>query len=102
MAAPLKPGNRTQPKGSGFVEISIVDTGRASPREDLERIFNLYFTTQKNGHGLGISHSRCALLISITVRWSCNRRRCGHYGDRVRLPSTQRQTSPRARRPGAK
>jgi len=39
---------------SGFVEISIIDTGPGIAREDLERIFNLYFTTKKNGNGLGL------------------------------------------------
>jgi signal transduction histidine kinase len=39
---------------SGFVEIRIGDTGPGIPREDLERIFNLYFTTKKNGNGLGM------------------------------------------------
>jgi signal transduction histidine kinase len=39
---------------SGFVEISIVDTGPGIAREDLEQIFNLYFTTKKNGNGLGL------------------------------------------------
>jgi signal transduction histidine kinase len=39
---------------SGFVEISIADSGPGIPAEDLERIFNLYFTTKKNGNGLGL------------------------------------------------
>lgn len=39
---------------SGFVEISIVDNGPGIAPADLERIFNLYFTTKKNGHGLGL------------------------------------------------
>jgi signal transduction histidine kinase/HAMP domain-containing protein len=39
---------------SGFVEISIIDNGPGVAREDLERIFNLYFTTKKNGNGLGL------------------------------------------------
>lgn len=39
---------------SGFVEISIVDTGPGISREDLERVFNLYYTTKKNGNGLGL------------------------------------------------
>jgi signal transduction histidine kinase len=39
---------------SGFVEIAIGDTGPGIPHEDLERIFNLYFTTKKNGNGLGM------------------------------------------------
>src|SRR5579863_4616921 len=39
---------------SGFVELSIIDTGPGIAREDLERVFNLYFTTKKNGNGLGL------------------------------------------------
>jgi signal transduction histidine kinase len=39
---------------SGFVEISIADDGPGIARDDLERIFNLYFTTKKNGNGLGL------------------------------------------------
>jgi signal transduction histidine kinase len=39
---------------SGFVEISIADSGPGIAGEDLERIFNLYFTTKKNGNGLGL------------------------------------------------
>ncbi len=39
---------------SGFVEISIVDTGPGISHEDLERVLNLYFTTKPNGNGLGL------------------------------------------------
>lgn len=39
---------------SGFVEISIADDGPGIAPDDLERIFNLYFTTKKNGNGLGL------------------------------------------------
>jgi signal transduction histidine kinase len=39
---------------NGFVEISIVDTGPGIAPADLGRIFNLYFTTKTNGHGLGL------------------------------------------------
>jgi signal transduction histidine kinase len=41
-------------RGSGFVEISIVDTGPGISHEDLERALNLYFTTKPNGNGLGL------------------------------------------------
>ncbi len=39
---------------SGFVEILITDTGPGIARENLDRIFNLYFTTKKNGNGIGL------------------------------------------------
>ncbi len=38
----------------GFVEIRIADSGGGIAPENLARIFNLYFTTKKNGNGLGL------------------------------------------------
>jgi signal transduction histidine kinase len=38
----------------GFVEIVVADEGPGIPPEDLSRVFNLYFTTKKNGNGLGL------------------------------------------------
>ncbi len=38
----------------GFVEIRIADMGGGIEPENLERIFNLYFTTKQNGNGLGL------------------------------------------------
>jgi signal transduction histidine kinase/HAMP domain-containing protein len=38
----------------GFVEIMVADEGPGIPAEDLSRVFNLYFTTKKNGNGLGL------------------------------------------------
>jgi len=37
------------------VEIVVEDTGPGIPAEDLERIFDLYFTTKAEGTGLGLS-----------------------------------------------
>jgi signal transduction histidine kinase len=39
---------------SGFVEIIVVDEGPGIVPENLSRVFNLYFTTKKNGNGLGL------------------------------------------------
>lgn len=39
---------------SGFVEIIVADEGPGIVPENLSRIFNLYFTTKKNGNGLGL------------------------------------------------
>jgi signal transduction histidine kinase/HAMP domain-containing protein len=39
---------------SGFVEIIVVDEGSGIVPENLSRVFNLYFTTKKNGNGLGL------------------------------------------------
>ena len=39
----------------GRVSIRVEDTGKGIPPEDLERIFELYFTTKQNGSGIGLS-----------------------------------------------
>jgi signal transduction histidine kinase len=54
------------------VELQIQDTGIGIPPENLDRIFDLHFTTNKNGTGLGLSvvhqivekHSGCIRVIS--------------------------------------
>lgn len=41
--------------GADRVEISVTDSGTGIPPEDLDRIFNLYFTTKTQGSGIGLS-----------------------------------------------
>jgi len=37
------------------VNIDIIDNGRGIPEKDLDKIFNMYFTTREEGTGLGLS-----------------------------------------------
>jgi len=39
----------------GYVEVTVVDQGPGIPAENLDRIFNLYFTTKPGGSGVGLS-----------------------------------------------
>lgn len=39
----------------GWVEIAVEDTGPGIPEADLERIFDLYYTTKPEGTGVGLS-----------------------------------------------
>ncbi len=41
-------------KEAKFVEVEVEDTGCGIPPEDLENIFNPFFTTKKGGSGLGL------------------------------------------------
>jgi len=40
--------------GDNSVKISVADNGVGIPAENMTRIFNLGFTTKKNGHGFGL------------------------------------------------
>jgi signal transduction histidine kinase len=46
---------RHTPEPNGTVEVIISDTGPGISEEDLNRIFNPYFTTKKLGIGLGLA-----------------------------------------------
>ena len=41
-----------------FVELSVTDTGVGMTPEDMERCFELYYSTKKGGTGLGLSTTR--------------------------------------------
>lgn len=45
----------TGPAGEGMLEITVRDEGIGIAAENLERIFQLYFTTKESGTGLGLS-----------------------------------------------
>ena len=45
----------TEPEAGKAVVVRIADGGVGIPAEDLERIFDLYFTTRPDGNGVGLS-----------------------------------------------
>lgn len=51
-----RPRHQEDPESTArFVRISIADTGVGIPKENLKRVFGRYFTTKKEGTGLGLS-----------------------------------------------
>jgi len=49
--------NSSHPNGDLFVKITVVDTGIGIPENRLQTIFDPYFTTKKQGIGLGLTTS---------------------------------------------
>jgi len=48
---------RTAAEGEG-VRIDVTDTGRGIPKEDIGKIFEVFYSTRKNGAGLGLPTTR--------------------------------------------
>ena len=40
---------------NGSLELSVRDEGVGIPRENREKVFNLYYTTKENGSGIGLA-----------------------------------------------
>jgi PAS domain S-box-containing protein len=43
------------PEGSSYLEVAVADTGPGIPKEQLEHIFQPFFTTKREGTGLGLA-----------------------------------------------
>jgi signal transduction histidine kinase len=54
LAPPSKRGPNEQP----YVEVLVADTGPGIPKELQEKIFQPFFTTSRNGNGLGLAISK--------------------------------------------
>lgn len=57
--SPLPAGRkRSEPPTPDFIAIHIIDTGPGIPHDRLDRIFHPYFSTHKDGTGLGLPTAR--------------------------------------------
>jgi signal transduction histidine kinase len=57
---------------NGLGEVSVSDSGSGIPTEDLERIFNAFFTTKDNGMGVGLSLCRTIIEAHKGSIWGGN------------------------------
>src|SRR5262249_45065519 len=64
-ATPLRHGAEIMPPGD-YVLIEVVDTGVGIPRENLERIFEPFFSTKEVGSGTGLGLSTVYGIVKQT------------------------------------
>jgi two-component system nitrogen regulation sensor histidine kinase NtrY len=57
----LVTASRSRRNGSERLELSVSDTGTGVPQEDLDKMFEPYFSTKEHGTGLGLSIARKAV-----------------------------------------
>lgn len=57
----LAPGALSSLLPGNYALITLTDTGRGIAPEDLSRVFDPYFTTKKNGNGIGLTVARAIL-----------------------------------------
>jgi len=79
----------------GFVELAIADTGQGIAPEHLDNIFQLYFTTKKNGSGVGLPLAMRAVDLhggTLNVDSKLNQ----GTSVRIRLPVGDRAVQPPA------
>ena len=64
-SAPLRRGAETMPAGE-YVMIEVADTGMGIPKENLERIFEPFFSTKEVGSGTGLGLSTVYGIVRQT------------------------------------
>jgi two-component system sensor kinase FixL len=62
---------------NGAVRISVTDRGGGIPKQKLEQVFERFFTTKKEGMGLGLSMCRTIINEHRGKIWATNNADCG-------------------------
>jgi two-component system cell cycle sensor histidine kinase/response regulator CckA len=65
LAAPIRRGDEVMPPGQ-YVVIEVADTGTGIPKENLERIFEPFFSTKEVGAGTGLGLSTVYGIVKQT------------------------------------
>ncbi len=63
--------------GNGSVRVSVADRGSGIPEEKMQQVFERFFTTKKEGMGLGLSVCRTIIDAHLGKIWATNNAGCG-------------------------
>jgi two-component system sensor kinase FixL len=61
---------RTRMHSEGWIEVSVIDAGHGIAPELMARVFDPFFTTRRDGLGLGLSISRSIVLTHGGRIWA--------------------------------
>jgi signal transduction histidine kinase len=70
---------------SGTAEVTVADSGKGIPREDLTSVFDAFFTTKPHGTGLGLPIARTIVQTYGGTIWAENRDRSAVFCFRLPL-----------------
>ena len=68
---------RTNRGADGYAEVSVRDTGCGIPPEVMDRLFEAYFTTKRDGMGMGLSIAHSIARGHGGRVWATNNSDCG-------------------------
>lgn len=68
---------RTTHGAEGFAEVAVRDTGPGIPPEHIDRLFEAFFTTKREGLGMGLSISQAIAQGHGGRLWATNNSDCG-------------------------
>jgi C4-dicarboxylate-specific signal transduction histidine kinase len=80
---------KTAPFSPGFCEVVIQDCGCGIPPEQLTKIFDSFYTTKKNGMGIGLSIARAVADAHNGQIWAENNAQSDGATFRMALPLAQ-------------
>jgi signal transduction histidine kinase len=62
---------------NGEVRLSVTDRGGGIPAENIEKVFERFFTTKEKGMGVGLSICRSIIDAHEGKIWAANNADCG-------------------------
>jgi len=83
---------------NGAVRVSVTDHGRGIPEKKREQVFERFFTTKKEGMGLGLSICRTIIDLHRGEIWATNNAHCRttfHFSLPVVRPDALSAASPK-------